>query len=159
MWDSVYICYLNSRIPISFSGLRWDGKWVVLNARELDGTGSGWSLMLRTENFPIFGEKFNTKKWDLECKSLGYGVNQVCSFVWKYSDPFKNPEAWQSKIKVWVLGLIIFPPPKFWPVLTNVYFWLWDLCSFVNIKFFVTISYLFFSLVMKVAGFLATPSF
>ena len=34
-----------------------NGKWVVLNAWELDGTGSGWSWMLGTGNIPEFSEK------------------------------------------------------------------------------------------------------
>ena len=42
----------NSGIPISFSGLRRDGKWASLEWRELDGTG-----MLGIGNFALFPGK------------------------------------------------------------------------------------------------------
>ena len=44
-------------IPVSFSELRWGKKWAVLNGRELDGTGSGWSRILRMGNFTNFPGK------------------------------------------------------------------------------------------------------
>ena len=50
----------NSGIPNSFLGLRRDGKWPVLNGQELDGTGSGWSWVLRMGNFPDFLEKWHS---------------------------------------------------------------------------------------------------
>ena len=55
-WELKYKIF-NSGIPVSFSGLRRDGKWPVLNGRELDGMGSGWSQVLRMENFPDFFKK------------------------------------------------------------------------------------------------------
>ena len=51
----------NSRIPVSFSGLRQDGKWPVLNGRELDERGSG--LVLNARNGKFLG--FSWKKRDL----------------------------------------------------------------------------------------------
>ena len=58
----------NKKIPeqyrISGSGLRQDGKWLVLKGRELDGTGSGWSRVLGTENFTdFFGKNPVPGKW------------------------------------------------------------------------------------------------
>ena len=68
----------NLGIPISFSGLRQDGKWPVLNGRELDGTGSGWSQVLETENFLDFFEKNPVpEKW-----YLGTQTSKIIKLVW-----------------------------------------------------------------------------
>ena len=48
---------LNLGIPVSFSGLRQDMKWPVLNERDLDGTENGWSRLLGKGNFSDFFEK------------------------------------------------------------------------------------------------------
>ena len=47
----------NSRIPVSFSGLRQDEKWPVLNRRVLDGTGSGLVECSERKISRIFLEK------------------------------------------------------------------------------------------------------
>ena len=47
----------NLGIPVSFLGLRRDGKWPVLNGQELYGTGSVWSWVLGMENFLDFPGK------------------------------------------------------------------------------------------------------
>ena len=48
---------INSGIPVSFSGLRRDGKWASLERRELDGTGMGPVLNACDREFPAFSRK------------------------------------------------------------------------------------------------------
>ena len=47
--------YINLGIPVSFLGLRQDGKWASLEWWELDGTGSGPVLKAGISRF--FQEK------------------------------------------------------------------------------------------------------
>ena len=64
----IFMCYLNSGIPISFSGLRRDGKKPDPNAGTESGPRRGCSRMLGTGNFwknPVPG------KWHSERRPLG----------------------------------------------------------------------------------------
>ena len=53
----IFPCIINSGIPVSFLGLRRDGKWASLEWRELDGTGSGPVLNAWDREFTAFSEK------------------------------------------------------------------------------------------------------
>ena len=81
----------NSGILVWFSGLRRDGKWPVLNGRELNGIRSGWSWMLGTGYFPHFpGKNLELKKCRTPRKTTMLEENEAL-FCWRciLSDPPK----------------------------------------------------------------------
>ena len=78
----------NSGIPVSFWGMIWDGKWPVLNGRELDRMGSGWTWMLEMANFPIFlGENLVLGNGIREPRPLvtSQSMSNHCIFLWSTS--------------------------------------------------------------------------
>ena len=78
----IFPCIINSGIPVSFQGLRRDGKWASLEQRELDGTGSEPVLNARDQKFPLFpGKKIWYPKTRLGMQTSNKNVIFTLAFI------------------------------------------------------------------------------